>query len=379
MDWSAIGRRSVVGALLALAAAELFLEARGSSYGIDFRGGTWSAGKALLAGHGLYPPASPLLLLHSSTAFVTPPLLALLGAALSGLPVGVALIVFNLACTLALMAGLRVLDVRDPLVWAFALTAFPFIDSLVVGQPDGIFALLAAVAWRDRDGYRGAFAVGALVAAKLFAWPLILWLLVTRRFRQAAAATAFAGTILLASWACIGFRGLLSYPHLLAADARAFESRSHSIVTALLHSGVPLQAAQPLSALIAVALALAIIITGRRGELSVFTAALTAGLLLSPVVWQHYLVLLLIPVAASSRTLDWRLGLLIVAFWLAPSESAGAGLAAWLVPVLAGAVALRVAWLERTSALTCSPVLLRQKRESVLERGNRNGSLQPGR
>ena len=121
---------------------------------------------------------------------------------------------------------------------ALALCSFPFVSSLALGQPDGLLALLAAVAWRDRDRSRGAVAAGVLIAAKLLAWPLVLWLLVTRRVRSAAVCVASCGGHAGLSWALLGFQGLTAYPRLLAADAHAFEGRAHSFFTLLARSGV---------------------------------------------------------------------------------------------------------------------------------------------
>jgi hypothetical protein len=46
-----------------------------------------------------------------------------------------------------------------------------------------------------------------MIAAKLLAWPLIIWLLVTGRGRRAGVAAGTAVALVLASWAPIGFAG----------------------------------------------------------------------------------------------------------------------------------------------------------------------------
>jgi hypothetical protein len=63
---------------------------------------------------------------------------------------------------------------------------------------------------------RGLPALGAALALKLIAWPLVLFLLVTRRWRGAALACLSGAFFLLLPWAAIGFRGLAGYPHLLS-------------------------------------------------------------------------------------------------------------------------------------------------------------------
>ena len=47
---------------------------------------------------------------------------------------------------------------------------------------------------------------------KLFLWPLVFWLLGTRRWAAAAMAIAAACASLLVPWAAIGFTGFLAYP-----------------------------------------------------------------------------------------------------------------------------------------------------------------------
>src|SRR5436305_405060 len=109
-------------------------------------------------------------------------------------------------------------------------------------------AQLAASPWRidwERLGRRlliallCLFGAGALVAAKLLAWPLVIWMLVTRRTRGAAITVVSAAGLALAGWSLIGMHGLLGYPGLLAADAHAFEARSHSLVAVAMSLGLP--------------------------------------------------------------------------------------------------------------------------------------------
>lgn len=155
IDWLRLGRRCALGGMLVLAVVQIYLQASGKQYGIDFRGGTWSAGRALLSGRSPFPSADPTLLLRRPNGFVTPPLLALVGAPFSILPFGLAVVAFNLLCTAALVGALRLLGVRDRAFYV-AYARFPFVSSLGLGQPDGLFALAAAVAWRYRDSPRGA-------------------------------------------------------------------------------------------------------------------------------------------------------------------------------------------------------------------------------
>lgn len=320
VDWRRLGRRALISGLLIAAAITLFRSALGGAYGLDFHGGIWKAAHDVLGGRTPYLAPRAHHLLVVGNAYIDPPLLAVLAIPLSLLPFGAAVVVWNLLCAAAFVAALTIVGVRDRRAYVVALCSFPFVSSLALGQPAGLLALAAALAWRYRGSWRGALAVGVLIAAKLLAWPLVLWLVVTRRFRSSALALASAAALLLLSWATIGFEGLLDYPKLLAADAHAFGSRSHSIVAGMMRLGVPEHAATVVAIACAAAVALAIVRIARGSDLGCFAAALTLGLLASPMLWSHYLVLLFVPLAIARPRVD-RMWLLSAAFWLSPAET----------------------------------------------------------
>lgn len=352
LDWSRLGGRCLVAVLAILAIVQLYRQARGQEYGYDFHGGTWSAGRAWLEGRSPFGVPRPAWLLAHSNSFITPPTLAVLGALFSLLPFAAAIVTFNAVCVIALVAALRLLGVRSVGGALVALCSFPFVASLCLGQPDGLFVLGAAIAWRERGTWRGALAGALIIAAKLLAWPLIVWLLVTRRYRQAALMTGMTVAILLICWAPIGFAGLGSYPRLLSADARAFGTNTHSVLTALVRSGAAVPVSNVLTVVIAVAVAALIVVISRRTDLGWFTAALALGILVSPVLWQHYLLLFFVPLAATGRLRDPLTCVLTLALWLSPSETPASLTQAWLIPVLAIAIAIRIAVLSRDEPLS---------------------------
>jgi alpha-1,2-mannosyltransferase len=321
VDWRRLASRALIASLVAAAVITLARNALGSQYGYDFYGGMWKAGQDLLAGRSPYLAPNAHQLLVAGNSLITPPLLAVVAIPFSVLPFGLGVALWNLVCAAAFAGALVLLGVRDRRVVVIALCSFPFVSSLILGQPDGLFALAAAAAWRWRDSWRGAIAVGVLIAAKLLAWPLLLWLLVTRRVKCSAIALCTAVALLLLSWAPIGFKGLVDYPQLLAADARAFATRSHSVVAGAMRLGVSEQLATVLAIAVAAAVAVAIIRAARGSDRGYFAAAIAAGLLASPLLWSHYLVLLFVPLAIGRPRKD-QLWLLSAAFWLSPIEPA---------------------------------------------------------
>ena len=270
-------------------------------WGADFHGGAWLAAGQILRGVSPYVAPNPGLLSHLTHALVTPPAIALGAIPLAHLPYSTAVGLWNAADLAALLAALWTLNVRDLRMYLLAVFSAPFINSLASGQVEGVFALLLAMAWRLRDSWPGGLAVGALIAAKLYAFPLIIWLLATRRFRSALLAGASALAFLALSWAVIDFHGLAAYPRLLSAASVAAQKTpySQSIVTLGLHSGLTQPLATALGGLFGVLVALAVVLAARGSDDSWFAATLVGGLLASPILWDHYLVLLFVPLAIS--------------------------------------------------------------------------------
>jgi alpha-1,2-mannosyltransferase len=307
----------LVGALVA--GFTIYANAKNHNFAFDFRGGEWVAGRDVLAGRSPYPAPDPAHLVAVGNAYIPPPLLAVLSVPLSLLPMVPAVIVLDVVSTAALALALRIVGVRDWRVYGLALTSFPCVSTIVLGQPDGLLALGVALAWRYRSSWRGAVAGGLVIALKLLAWPLLLWLVVTRRFRQAGVAAAVAIASTLGSWSLIGVKGLSQYPRLLSADATAFEARSRSVVAAAVGLGTTAHAARIIALLVAAAIAVIVWrLVGDR-DLGAFSAALAFGLLSSPILWMHYLVLLFAPLAVARKRAD-AVWLLTIAYWISPTD-----------------------------------------------------------
>lgn len=304
VSWARLWRTSALLTIPAIALVQLAAEIVGhDDYGGDFRAGILPAGRAVLNGSSPYPAANAhrlLVLLHS---FVTPPPLAMLAAPLSVLPFPPAVALWNLTCATALILALRVMGVRNKWIYLLAVCSFPFFDSLENGQPDGLFALAAALAWRYRDSWQGALAAAFLIAAKLLAWPLLIWMLATKRIRSFKITVGTTVLLLSGTWAVIGFKGLAQYPSLMAADAKAFEAfpTSSSLVQALSPLGLSIADTRILGVLIALALSATIVVLSRGSDEGWFSGALTFGLLCSPIVWLHYVVVLFVPLAFARR------------------------------------------------------------------------------
>jgi hypothetical protein len=289
--------------------------------------GMWNAGRDIVAGQSPYP-------------FVYPAPAAFLMAPFALLPWKLAVLAFALVLIGSLVLALRLLRVTDWRCYAAALACMPMASSITIGTLSPLLLLAAAAAWRYRNSRLmvAAALVGA-VATKIFLWPLFFWLVATRRYRTAATTLVLGIVTVFGSWAILGFDGLREYPHRLSRVAGLEQDRSYSPFSLARSLGMSTTATQVLVALLAVAAIAAIVLLarGRDGDRRAFVAAVGAGLILSPIVWPHYLVILFAPIALYRQRLSaaWILPLF---FWLLRSPESH-GSAPWIVATLATSIA----------------------------------------
>jgi alpha-1,2-mannosyltransferase len=305
-------------ALIPLLLVAMYVDAAitAHSLGLDFRQSFWPAGRAVLHGHSPYPPLD-LSVLRRGSAYVYPPVVAIAIAPLALLPVGVATAI-AVAVTVAALAGtLWTLGVRE---WRCYCVSFASPAVLGAIQTAALSALLAfgiALAWRWRGHrYAAPVLVAAMIAAKLFLFPLLLWLLIVRGARSAILTGFGALAIIVLPWLC-GFPGLREYPALLSMLTQVDGGHAYSPRALALSLGASTGVAQGLAILLGGLLLSAVILTVRRPGAEVRTLALVtvAALFLSPVVWSHYLVLLLPVLAIARPHMGWQ-WLALPALWL---------------------------------------------------------------
>ncbi len=138
------------------------------------------AARAVLHGHSPYTGAYAQLR-QIGSAYIYPPPIAFLAVPLTALPKPAAAALFTTIMVAGTVAGLWLLGVRDRRCYALALVSHPVLAAELAGALSVLIMLVMAAAWRWRDS---PSAVGCLVAlaiaAKLFCWPLAVWLLLTR-------------------------------------------------------------------------------------------------------------------------------------------------------------------------------------------------------
>ena len=253
-----------------------------------------------------YPPVLAIVLI---------PATALPDTVAGSSPVGVLVSLLLVACV---VGTLLVLDVRDWRCYPVALLYPPTLENIEYGAVGPVLALLVALGWRYRSRVGVvSMAVGAAVILKVFLWPLLVWLAATRRWRATAGAIGVALALALISWAAIGFRGLAEYPELLRRLSDLEAENSYSAYAIAVSAGIPGAGGTPRRRR-----------RGRRpsrgrvarcskprryvgeGDRRALTLALAAGFVLTPILWLHYLVLLVVPIALARPRLS--------ALWLVP-------------------------------------------------------------
>jgi hypothetical protein len=266
----------------------------------------WTAGRDVLHGRSPYPSPGSIAA-DKRDYYVYPPLLALLMTPLAVLPFPLAGAIFSAGLLAAMFFTLWILGVRDRSCYVVCLVWAVTLQAIALGTVGPLLALLLAVAWRYRDRVLVcALAVAAAICLKVFLWPLLVWLVATRRFRTGLYAASAGVVAMLAGWAVIGFAGFTTYPHLLAKLTSVEVSRAFSLSALDRSLGLPGLADRTVLVLAGVASLTAVVALARReqGDRRSFSMAIAAALLLSPIVWSHYFCILVVPIAIMRRRMS---------------------------------------------------------------------------
>ena len=274
---------------------------------LDF-GMLWEAGREIRAGVDPYPPlGAPDL---GTTHQLVYPYLAAFPFLVFGFfswPVAGAL--FFALSARAVTGAVWAAGYRDPLAAPLLLLSSVTIIGLQIGSLNALFlfGLVLAWRWRDRPWVPGVV-VGVLITAKLFLLPVLAWLLLSRRPRAALVAAGLPA-VLIGLGLSIGPIGPADYVQLLGELSASEEGKGASVTAYFVAHGAG-ELARPVTAVLAGGLVLAAWGLYRRGhdERIVYAASIGAALVLSPIVWAHYLVLLAAPLlvlGARRAALVW--------------------------------------------------------------------------
>jgi hypothetical protein len=284
--------------------------------GWAFREAFLTAADDVLHGDSPYPEEGDASLARG-TAYVYPPVLAQVLIPFTLVPESVAVVAFALLLVAAVFATLALLGVRDWRCYGIALLWPPVLSAVHVENVTILMGLAAALVWRFRDRPAGGLGLGVSIAVKPLLWPLGAWLLALRSYAALVWAVIVAGSLVLASWAVIGFAGVVEYEGLLRRLSDAMDEWGYSVYALALDLGAGNTLAKGLWLAVALALVVASFLVARRGDLRRgFVLGIAAVIACSPIVWLHYFALLLVAVAVAQPTLGVA--------WLAPFLMFGA-------------------------------------------------------
>jgi len=297
----------------------------------------WEAGHRLLTREPLYP-SERALDANTRNYYVYPPVVAFVFAPLSLIPYGIAGVLYAVASVAAIFAAVRIVGVTDWRCYAVLPFWMPVLQAVGLGTIAPFLAVALAVAWRYRDRrFIGAAALGLAIASKLFLWPIVFWLLATRRYRRALETIGVTAAAILIPWAVLGFRDFAEYPRVLRLLVRNELPTSFSIkaLAGMLGFG-------PAALALQLACVAAIFALARRyeGDRRAFSAAVLAALALSPLVWIHYYVLLIVPIGLAARRLNAVWLLPILAFWVYTDNLSSVWPVVWVSLVVMGVAVL---------------------------------------
>lgn len=306
----------------------------------------WGAARNWREGMPIYTPLQESLRRHLGLRYVSlvirhnahPPVVALLSLPLGYLEYVPALLLWNafnvLLVALSVAMTLRALKWNLSGWWVLPLGAAivffnPFYQQCIQGQLGGVLLFLVTAAWvaerRGAGGWAGV-ALGLATAIKLFPGFLVIGLLLRRQWVGVAAAVLIFIFLNLAAWGLLGSATFHDYVTIVLPDLQRF--RAHMTNASILgfgHKlfiGNPAEEATPLwpnarvgwivmGLLLAGVASVALFWAWRARTGTAFDLTIginvSAMLLLSPLTWDHSLLLVLPWIIVAAGSAPWRI------------------------------------------------------------------------
>ena len=326
----------------------LWAAAQAGTLGFDFLAYHQAANR-VLAGERVYDPT-----IHSAGGFglfYYPPPFILGILPFAPLAPAVAVWAWTVVILAAFALGVAVMPVPSWVRWTTVLLAglsWPFAYAIKLGQVGPVLFLLFALGWRlmNRPRALGASAaVGALV--KIQPGLLLLWAALTRRLSAVAVAVAVALVAAIAATILTG--GPATWVDYFAVLRNVSDpiTTAHNFTPGAIawQLGMSLTAAALLQAAVSILVIAALVAATRFApDDASYLVAVVASQLLSPVLWDHYALMLLLPTAwLLSRGHYWAVVIPLVTSTLlvsiSPPVTYPLAFGATLVAVLAAGMA----------------------------------------
>ncbi len=324
----AVGARllPIVALSVAILVVVAVLASSGSTVGYDAHA-YLDAAHRLLGGQAVYDAS--INQAGPAGQYLYPPPFTLLAVPFTLLPDPYEVAGWTVAILVAFGLGVAVLPVSRDVRWLIVLLAglsWPFVYGVKLGQVGPLLFLCFAAGWRwmDRPARLGvAIAVGTII--KLQPAILLVWAALGRRWvaigvalavlaSAAAVSVAVGGLEAWGAWLAIlrSISAPITTPHNFTPGAIAYQA------------GTGEEVATVIQAVNSIAVVVLVVWAGLRASPAVgYLAAVTASQLLSPVLWDHYAMLLLLPTAWLLERRQWwaaaiPLATSIVLIWLPP-------------------------------------------------------------
>ena len=288
-----------VGATLAVA---------GDTLGYDYAAYD-AAGRRLLAGQPLYDMSFAATGGFGLFYYPPPFILAVLPFAL--LPAAIAPWAWIAALIVAFAVGVALLPVSREVKWLVGLAAviqWPFVYALKLGQVGPLLFLLFAIGWRwlDRPGPLGASAAAGTIA-KLQPALILVWAAITGRWRAVAVGVVAVVAISAVATLFTGLQAWFDFAELVRRVSDPITTEHNFTPGAVAYQmGVDRAVAAALQLVSTIAVVLWVVVAARKAPADVgYLSAVIGSQLISPVLWDHYIMLTLIPLAWLLQRRQW--------------------------------------------------------------------------
>jgi hypothetical protein len=272
----------------------------GDTLGYDFQAYT-SAADRLIHGLPLYDPSVDVA--GPFAIFLYPPPFAVAFVPFALLPAQVGLWLWIGGCVAMTAAAIAILPVNIPVRWAALLLAgldWPVVFAIKLGQVGPLLLLVFAIGWRLLRSERAVGVVGAVGAAiKIQPALLFGWALLTGRRQAIVVGLAVLAAVVLLTLPLVGVSAWFDYVRLLGKVSAPVTTPHNMTPGAIAFQGGLGESVANLIQIASIVAAIAtwVFAVRRRSAEVGYLVTVVASQLLSPLLWDHYAMLLLLPVA----------------------------------------------------------------------------------
>lgn len=288
--------RVLITVLVLSVCAWLVLEPAVPDLLVDFRLNIWEPGRDVLEGENPFRN-------ESSEGAVYPPAAFVATLPLSLLPYELAAPIWFAGIAGAFVIALWLCGVRDWRCVAVALLSPAAVFGFVYGNTSMLFVLGVVGLWLLRQRALGGVVLGLMIASKLFLFPLLAWLLFTRRYRQLIAAVGSCALFSLVGWLVVGFDTADDLISATRENVDRYIQDGSAIAALAAQAGLSAQLASLVAMFVGLCV-LAFAWRSRTDDRYSFTLALVASICVSPLVWPHYYAIVLVPLALAYPVLS---------------------------------------------------------------------------